>query len=359
MVYVSKKKTSTTASSANESDASSRTITPSPRVSGRGRQSKVPSRFVEAQDDDDDEISRKRERKKANDAASKRKREQAKQQEDQEPKRPKHKPNGYRSVPHSTYSYTPTLVAPPPPLPPPPPLYYDPEPSFAENARLAEEKSKILMDDRYSVANSVVEEAGPSTPKKEKNGGEGGDEQMDVDDGEESDVSTASVDSYDFVIPKGGSEQNVRKHLRLWVRRLKSTSKALDVRDTSTQRSTRLKTEKAEIEGRGQPYTWIKCDNPNCGKWRALAKGMEIKDIMTPKPFYYKNRPDKWYCVQNWWDEKLSSCTAPQECLPDEVFSSKGRAFINNKAYTASEPENEMFPGMVLPFFCNTDENNV
>ncbi|GMH95480.1 hypothetical protein TrVE_jg9151 [Triparma verrucosa] len=329
MVYVSKKKTSTTASNANESDVSSRTITPSPRVSGRGRQSKVPSRFVEAQDDDDDEISRKRERKKANDAASKRKREQAKQQEDQEPKRPKHKPNGYRS------------------------------PSFAENARLAEEKSKILMDDRYSVANSVVEEAGPSTPKKEKNGGEGGDEQMDVDDGEESDVSTASVDSYDFVIPKGGSEQNVRKHLRLWVRRLKSTSKALDVRDTSTQRSTRLKTEKAEIEGRGQPYTWIKCDNPNCGKWRALAKGMEIKDIMTPKPFYYKNCPDKWYCVQNWWDEKLSSCAAPQECLPDEVFSSKGRAFINNKAYTASEPENQMFPGMVLPFFCNTDENNV
>lgn len=117
-----------------------------------------------------------------------------------------------------------------------------------------------------------------------------------------------------------------------------------------------------------------------------MAKGMEVKDVMSPKPFYNAHLPDEWYCVQNWWDEKvsaseasawgigggerqkrtkcfsnpsiltsqLSSCAAPQECLPDEVFSG-GKASINNKDYTSSPPENSNFPGMVLPFFCNAD----
>lgn len=158
MVYVSNKKKAAAASSAAAD--SSRTITPSPRVSGRGRKGKVPSRFVEKEDNDDDEISRKRERKKANDAASKRKRELAKQQEeDGSVKRVKPtKPNGGRgvsemqnynvvnvaqtqvkSVPAVWGAVQPAFAS----VVAPPPMYlgvYGKEAGFEENARVAEEE---------------------------------------------------------------------------------------------------------------------------------------------------------------------------------------------------------------------------
>jgi len=38
----------------------------------------------------------------------------------------------------------------------------------------------------------------------------------------------------------------------------------------------------------------------------------------------------QWFCVQNWWDEKLSSCAAPQEHLPDESFNSRGQPLQPN-----------------------------
>mmetsp|Transcript_1230 Transcript_1230/g.1578 ORF Transcript_1230/g.1578 Transcript_1230/m.1578 type:complete len:152 (+) Transcript_1230:1093-1548(+) len=59
-----------------------------------------------------------------------------------------------------------------------------------------------------------------------------------------------------------------------------------------------------------EPYEWVRCCNPSCGKWRAILRFMEASAVIESA----KN--GEWYCVQNTWDEKIASCAAPQENLP-------------------------------------------
>lgn len=106
-----------------------------------------------------------------------------------------------------------------------------------------------------------------------------------------------------------------RKHLRVWVRRLQG-QEAYEARQPTTW-NTRNKPKRNSTGQQQQnsstckdPYDWIQCANPNCGKWRALLRSMDIKTFLASGR--------AWYCVMNTWDEKCASCAAPQEDLPTE-----------------------------------------
>ncbi|GMH54638.1 hypothetical protein TrRE_jg11379, partial [Triparma retinervis] len=149
------------------------------------------------------------------------------------------------------------------------------------------EGRSLLADSRYTSDNSIV-----TFPQDDDDSSVEAPEANDEDDENDEDED----DEYNFKIPKGGSEDKCRK-----------------------------------------------CSSPSCGKWRALARGIELKDVIGENG----NTESEWYCVQNWWDEKLSSCAAPQEHLPDESFNTRGQPLQPN---TKEGEENR-----ALPFFVNAD----
>mmetsp|Transcript_35880 Transcript_35880/g.46452 ORF Transcript_35880/g.46452 Transcript_35880/m.46452 type:complete len:121 (-) Transcript_35880:202-564(-) len=105
-------------------------------------------------------------------------------------------------------------------------------------------------------------------------------------------------------------DQRTRKHLRVWVRRL-HCNEAYENR----QRGTKKRAAALGIGGGGaastkEPYEWIRCCNPSCGKWRMLLRSMDASSVMD------KCKNGEWYCVMNTWDEKAASCGAAQENLP-------------------------------------------
>ena len=137
-------------------------------------------------------------------------------------------------------------------------------------------------------------------------------------------------DEYNFKIPKGGSEDKCRKvrmrlvlpllnvnepvyigtcrlsvcsvrlppplaqmpkltlspthppqHLRVWLRRLQSTAQSLTEHQQLGSTRTRQRTVAASsTDNPDLPYTWVQCSSPSCGKWRALARGIELKDVI-------------------------------------------------------------------------------
>uniref|UniRef100_A0A7S1C0T6 CW-type domain-containing protein n=1 Tax=Corethron hystrix TaxID=216773 RepID=A0A7S1C0T6_9STRA len=106
-------------------------------------------------------------------------------------------------------------------------------------------------------------------------------------------------------VPESAEENRTRKHLRLWVRRLKG----YEAYEAKMPTMTRGKKKSVTI-GSKEPYEWVRCCNPSCGKWRAILRFMDASDIME------STRDKDWYCVLNTWDEKTASCSAPQENLP-------------------------------------------
>lgn len=104
--------------------------------------------------------------------------------------------------------------------------------------------------------------------------------------------------------PETLNDQRARKHLRLWVRRLQCNENYESRLPTMT-RGKRRNTTSAK-----DPYEWVRCCNPSCGKWRAVLRSMDASSVIDAA----KN--GKWYCVLNTWDEKTASCAAPQENLP-------------------------------------------
>ncbi|GMI44887.1 hypothetical protein TrCOL_g3152 [Triparma columacea] len=368
---------------------------PQKRVSYKGRNSKLPSRFVEGDNDvDEEDMARKRERKKANDAASKKKREALRaaqerqaqvlawqqsmgittmpalpplpapakrgrpRQADIDEKNAQKKPptkktkkaanalprpppqapvyvssSSSRSSPLRESSNPPPHTSyKPPPLPPPPnPRSRRPVvPTFYVDDS---EGRSLLADPRFTADNSIV----TFPPNDDDSSIEAPQNDFDEEDDDED-------DEYNFKIPKGGSEDNCREHLRVWVRRLQSTAQALTSHQQLGSTRTRQRTVAASSSDNPDfPYTWVQCSNPSCGKWRALARGIELKEILGENG----STASQWYCVQNWWDEKLSSCAAPQEHLPDESFNNKGQPLQPN---TKEGEENR-----ALPFFVNAD----
>jgi len=118
---------------------------------------------------------------------------------------------------------------------------------------------------------------------------------------------TAPEEKYDATAstPESAADQRARKHLRLWVRRL-HTSENYEARMGTVTRGKK----KNHSASSKEPYEWVRCCNPSCGKWRALLKFMDSSSVIEAA----KN--GEWFCVMNTWDEKLASCAAPQEHIP-------------------------------------------
>jgi hypothetical protein len=62
------------------------------------------------------------------------------------------------------------------------------------------------------------------------------------------------------------------------------------------------------------PYTWLRCSG--CGKWRCVGRGVKAED---------ETKGGKWFCVMNWWDEKIASCGAREEGGPEWPVGEDGR----------------------------------
>ena len=105
--------------------------------------------------------------------------------------------------------------------------------------------------------------------------------------------------------PESAADARTRKHLRVWVRRLESNETYEGRQPNMTRGKKRSATTLSK-----EPYEWIRCCNPSCGKWRVLLRVMDSKSLISTC------KDGEWYCVQNTWDEKMASCAAPQENLP-------------------------------------------
>ena len=104
--------------------------------------------------------------------------------------------------------------------------------------------------------------------------------------------------------PESAADARVRKHLRVWVRRLQC-NEAYESRMPTLTRGKK----RAAVANSKDPYEWVRCCNPSCGKWRAILRIMDART-------HVMDRNKEWYCVMNTWDEKMASCAAPQENLP-------------------------------------------
>ena len=106
--------------------------------------------------------------------------------------------------------------------------------------------------------------------------------------------------------PESLADLRARKHLRVWVRRLQC-NEAFEARQPTQTRGKK----KAAAASAKDPYEWVRCCNPACGKWRAILRIMDAKATVIERA-----KDGEWYCVMNTWDEKMASCAAPQENLP-------------------------------------------
>lgn len=106
--------------------------------------------------------------------------------------------------------------------------------------------------------------------------------------------------------PESAADARTRKHLRVWVRRLQS-NEAYEARQPTLTRGKK----RAVSSSSKEPYEWVRCCNPSCGKWRAILRIMDAKTNVMDR-----TTDGEWYCVMNTWDEKTASCAAPQENLP-------------------------------------------
>ena len=92
----------------------------------------------------------------------------------------------------------------------------------------------------------------------------------------------------------------VATKIRIWLRRIKSNDKYAKSYAILHGDGTR----DASMNTRGVT-DWIRCTDPQCGKWRACLRNMSAKIV--------KDRYPDWTCWMNSWDETRASCTAPQE----------------------------------------------
>lgn len=108
---------------------------------------------------------------------------------------------------------------------------------------------------------------------------------------------------------QGESEKDLplKGFLRLWTKKLKNAERAES--RLASPAMTRNRKRKLDVE-------YIKCCNPNCGKWRAISRGIESSFLLKR---LNKNRKFGegilWFCSMNSWDDTTASCAAPQEPL--------------------------------------------
>jgi len=127
---------------------------------------------------------------------------------------------------------------------------------------------------------------------------------MNINDPERAKCSAPEEEYDTATTPESAIDQRTRKHLRLWVRRL--------ICNDNYEKNQKNKKYRArgEICSKDEPYEWIRCCNPSCGKWRMLLRSMDASSVIE------QCKNGEWYCVMNTWDEKTASCGAAQENLP-------------------------------------------
>jgi len=151
----------------------------------------------------------------------------------------------------------------------------------------------------------------------------------------------------------------LRSYCGLWAKRLKCADKVVSYHapgSTVTRTSSGSKRKKAVVRtGQDHQTDWIRCNNPMCGKWRAVAKGYDISGLLrrglkrkwggnalpavgglgaafggqgssqSAGPQYHTISSHSgtnlvgWCCWMNSWDDTKSSCSAPQE----EIYACK------------------------------------
>jgi hypothetical protein len=123
------------------------------------------------------------------------------------------------------------------------------------------------------------------------------------------DPDRMSCDAPEESYYKGDDEQQhvqLKSFLRLWVKKLKTADRA-ETR-MSTPAMTRGRKRKLDVE-------WIRCCNPQCGKWRAVTRGIETANLLKRLNKNKRFGEGQWFCAMNSWDETTASCGAPQEPL--------------------------------------------
>ena len=91
----------------------------------------------------------------------------------------------------------------------------------------------------------------------------------------------------------------LRPYFKYWVTRLNSINEA-------EKKLTRTRAGKNMRIDPNTKIEWIKCSNPNCGKWRALPSYLKSSSVL-------EMCDNTWFCVLNTWDEGMASCAAHQE----------------------------------------------
>lgn len=129
---------------------------------------------------------------------------------------------------------------------------------------------------------------------------------MNKNDPERSRCSAPEEEYESSHTPESATDARVRKHLRVWVRRLQC-NEAYEARQPTLTRGKK----RAAASSSKDPYEWVRCCNPSCGKWRNVLRIMDAKTHVIDR-----TNDREWYCVMNTWDEKTASCAAPQENLP-------------------------------------------
>jgi hypothetical protein len=94
--------------------------------------------------------------------------------------------------------------------------------------------------------------------------------------------------------PESAADARIRRHLRIWVRRLQ----CFEVYETRQPTQTRGKKRQVSSSSK-EPYEWVRCCNPSCMKWRAILRVMDAKSSVIDR-----TKNGEWYCVMNVWDEK-------------------------------------------------------
>eukprot|EP00520_Triparma_pacifica_P010480 CAMPEP_0118645198 /NCGR_PEP_ID=MMETSP0785-20121206/7369_1 /TAXON_ID=91992 /ORGANISM="Bolidomonas pacifica, Strain CCMP 1866" /LENGTH=224 /DNA_ID=CAMNT_0006537057 /DNA_START=41 /DNA_END=711 /DNA_ORIENTATION=+ len=105
-------------------------------------------------------------------------------------------------------------------------------------------------------------------------------------------------------------DARLRPHLGHVVRRLMCNDSAENrTSSLNTRRSRKLA---HELE-------WVQCASSSCGKWRALPAFLSGPQLL-------KSCNQTFFCVLNYWDESLASCSAPQETRLIESNEPSGRS---------------------------------
>ena len=95
------------------------------------------------------------------------------------------------------------------------------------------------------------------------------------------------------------SDVKLRFFFRIWLKKLRCSDRA----ETKLAPSTLTRGRRRQLDAE-----WIRCCNPQCGKWRSTLRGMDAGEVLKRLKKKKWGQKTTWYCAMNTWDETLASC---------------------------------------------------